>query len=113
MEPARFFETHRGCRLFTRTRQLAHQMTAAAAQKCDRPPDPHVVSILINRQIARRSAVSHLSVNARREILVRGELAAASSQSKQSRERPRRMVQVVPPDERAHVHHAQSGTELR
>ena len=105
-KPRRLLKAHRGRRLVARPRQFAEQRTAPPAQKPDRAPNPLRVPLLVDADVARRRTMPHLAVDAWRKILARRELAAASPQPEDSRQRADRMLDAATSDERPQVHHA-------
>src|SRR5258707_13318973 len=80
-------KAHRGRGLIARPREFTKQRSATPAQKTHRAPDPLSVDVAIDTHIARRGAVTHLPVDARRNLLARRELAAAGAQPEDSRQR--------------------------
>src|SRR5260221_3028144 len=85
-EARRFLKAHRGCGLIARPREFTKDRTAAPAQKTNGATNALRVAVGIDAHVARRSAVAHLPIDARRKFLVRSELAAAGAQPEDPRQ---------------------------
>src|ERR1700730_7928143 len=93
-------KAHRGRGLIARPREFTENRPAPPAQKTCRPPDPLRIAVCVDTHVARRGAVTHLPIDARRNFLARRELAAACAQPEDSRQRTYRMLDTAAPDER-------------
>src|SRR5262249_45130426 len=94
-----------GC-LIARTRQIAQQGPAAAANKSQRPTYSRAISKAVDSAIARRGTMPHLTINARRKDRGRLKASGTSTQSDNFRKRSHRIVEIAPPYERTKVEHA-------
>src|SRR5208282_5233078 len=83
----RLLKAHRGRGLIARPGQLTQQRAAAPAEKTNRASNPLRVPFSVDTQVARRGAVPHLPVYARRKLLARLELPAAGAKAEDSRQR--------------------------
>src|SRR5882757_3254548 len=91
----RLLKAHRSGGLIACPRQFAEQRPTTPAQKTYRATHSFAVSVDVDTHVARRGAATHLAIDARREILVRIQLAGARAQSEDSRERTNRMLDAA------------------
>src|SRR5258708_31595473 len=84
---ARLFKAHRSRSLIARFRETTEDRAAPTAQKRDRIAHPLRIAVRVDAEIAGRGAMTHLSVDARRKILVQREPAGADAKSQNARER--------------------------